>query len=338
MIQKAALWTLLLTALLWQGCSQPRSWGDWDEITIFVDSLDQPLVEPLLREVFTAHSITPQLEPWFKLRFADGAELNDLANRRLLLFAGSRIDAETPVNSFVRSLFETDVLARVREGEPLLFARRNALARPQQTVVLPAVDPAGLRALLTERDSSLVSLFLHFALRQEKERIFSRYEQIELSDSLWRMLAVDLRIPHDYQVVNALPEEGMLRFRRYYPDRWIAVQVVPGVAPDPCDHDYLLNLRDSLGVHFHDPVYVERDPDFVRISPVTVGEHAGVCLEGLWGTFEIIGGGPYITYLFPEPERNRTVLIDGAVFAPGKDKNPFMLQLWSVLESFGERK
>ena len=338
MIQRSTLLLILLLPLFWQGCSKPRSWGDWDEITVFVDSLDRQQLEPQLQEIFTAHSISPQLEPWFRLRFCNREELNTLGNRRLLLFIGSRIDADWAVSKYVRSLFPGEVLTRIREGERLLFSRENALAQPQQAVILPATSPGDMLELLAERDSALVQIFLDFARAQVKERLYSRYEQVELADSLRRMLDVNLRIPHDYQVVNALPEENMLRFRRFYPDRWIAVQVLPGLPDDLYDTRYLLDLRDSLGIHFYDKVYVERDPDFVRVTPITVNNHSGACLEGLWGTFELIGGGPYILYVIPDPEHNRTMLLDGAVFAPGKDKNPFLLQLWSILETYEEEK
>ncbi|MBL7032901.1 MAG: DUF4837 family protein [Candidatus Delongbacteria bacterium] len=329
-------WLLLLLSLLllWSGCGQPRSWGDWDEITVFVDSLDRKLVEPQLRAVFEAHSISPQLEPWFRLNFVDSDQMNALTNRRLLLFIGSRIDAVGPVNSYVRSLFPVEVLERIRAGEPLLFAREHALARPQQVVILPAVDPAGVKALLAARDSSLVQLFLDFTRERVQEQLYDRFEQKELADSLRNMLQVNLRIPHDYQVVNALPEQNLLRFRRYYPDRWIAVQVLPGLPQDMYDPTYLLDLRDSLGVHFHDKVYVERDPDFFRVTPVVLDGTPAVCLEGLWGTFELIGGGPYILFLVPDHTNNRTILLDGAVLAPGKDKNQFLHHLWSILNTY----
>jgi len=337
-IQKSTLVLLLLLPLLWLGCGQPRSWGDWDEVTVFIDSLDRSQFEPQLREVFEVSSISPQLEPWFGLKFVDQNQLNSLANRRLLLFIASRIDGDSPVNNYVRSLFGSEELERIRSGEQLIFARENALARPQQVVILPANDPNALTELLRERDTSLVQLFLDYTLSQAQEQIYSRYEQVDLADSLYHMLNVKLRIPHDYQVVNAMPEQNLLRFRRYHPDRWVAVQTLPGLPADPYDPAYLLDLRDSLGVHFYDRVYVERDPDFQRVTQIHVNGHDGVCLEGLWGTYEMIGGGPYILYLFPDHTNNRTIVVDGAVFAPGKDKNPFLLQLWSILETYGETK
>ena len=49
--------------------------------------------------------------------------------------------------------------------------------------------------------------------------------------------------------------------------------------------------------------------------------------RGIWEMKYDYMGGPFFAYLIKDPQRNRLILIDAFVYAPGKQKRDFMQQL-----------
>jgi len=336
-VKKISLFALLTgLVLIWTGCTKPTAFGDPEKVWIFVDEPVRGVLEPALRAALEKRSITPQEEPWLNLEFVAGDTFTTYLHRRNLLFVGAALDCTWAVSRYVRGLLGEATVARVKNGESLIFRKRDALARHQLAVVLAGPDPQSLATHILDRDSTLFRMYFEFVKEAVRREQFSRYERKDLSRRVLEKLQVKLRIPHDYQVVNERLEEGLIRFRRFYPDRWAAVWVREGLDSLWRDPGHLLDLRDSLGTLFYNPTYVERDPDFFRCREVMVNGHRGMRLEGLWGTFEYVGGGPYIMTVFPDTLHGRTVVVDGAVLAPGKAKIPFLWQLLAINETYGE--
>lgn len=330
-------WLLLPVFVLLSGCTQTRSWGEFTDIWVVLDAADQELLQPVLEHTLERSTISPQMEPWFRVHFLTDLDINQYARMKNLLFVGARVgDDESLISDYVSGLLSDSMRRSVLNGESFFFARENALARPQQVAVLAGTSPEQLVEKIRVEGDQLFGLFQSYTARTMKSEMYERYEQKDLNRALYQSLQVHLRIPHDYQVVNERPEDHMIRYRRYYPDRWITVWWEDGIPRDFPQTDYLLDLRDSLGMKFYDPVYVERDDDFVNLETVSAGGHDGWRLEGLWGTHAMIGGGAYIMYAFPDREHNRINFVDGAVFAPDKDKAPFLWQLLTICETYGE--
>jgi hypothetical protein len=47
-----------------------------------------------------------------------------------------------------------------------------------------------------------------------------------------------------------------------------------------------------------------------------------------------MGGGPFFTIAFKDESRRRVYFLDGSVFAPGREKFPFLQQLEVMARTF----
>jgi hypothetical protein len=97
----------------------------------------------------------------------------------------------------------------------------------------------------------------------------------------------------------------------------------------------VLALRDSVGDVAYDP---RQNIDRSRVETRVLNVESGPILEvhGIWNSEDTSwpAAGPFITRVVPCPEQNRTYVLDAWLFAPGKSKYEYMLQLNAILDSF----
>ncbi len=73
----------------------------------------------------------------------------------------------------------------------------------------------------------------------------------------------------------------------------------------------------------------------LRFDSVSVGDLAALELRGVWqDRAEFPAAGPFVARAIVCPSQARTYYMDAWVFAPGKDKYPYLRQLEILLDSF----
>jgi len=57
-------------------------------------------------------------------------------------------------------------------------------------------------------------------------------------------------------------------------------------------------------------------------------------MSGLWETVGPQGGGPFVCYIVYNPSDCRVYLLDGEVYNPGGEKEPYIKQLEVIIQTF----
>lgn len=329
-----ALLALLLGAL---ACSRPRSWGEPFQVTVLADSLDWAAVGPLVEEIFAEEWVAPQPERKLSWVLGDPARLEEFLNRRNLLLVSAG-PAEGPVGRFLERLLDATSRDRVQREEAFLFTRDDAFARGQRLGILAAPTVLAFRTQLRAQLEDVRGLFIRHDRERQAENLFGSWQQTALADSLASALGFRLKIPADWFLVQGSEDPAFVRLRRMSPDRWIAVHWVEGDDSLRASEAGLREVRRRLGRVYWDKDYSE--PEFGRFSQVELNGRPASLLEGLWGTDEHLGGGPFLFWgLFvpgagPDPAAGRTYYIDAVVLNPGGDKSPFLHQLGTIASTF----
>jgi len=160
-----------------------------------------------------------------------------------------------------------------------------------------------------------------------------------LAERLMREEGFSLTLPEVYREV---PAEAVRIFKNDLPDpaelaRYVLIQPVAGTPPERAA-EALVAWRDSIARHY--PRRMVSVPDELHAQTL---ESDVFEVQGRWetppsdstatGAF-YPGGGAFITRLVPCPERNRHYLIDSWLYAPGKDKLEYIMQLRAILGTF----
>jgi len=313
-------------------CDRPQAWGDtnslivgmaeplWAELQEEFEEALEPRAFTVRRErIFNLTQISPEDARWRRLR-----------EFRQVLLVGSETDP-----------WVATALERARElpaERPTLVQVNNVWARGQLvTIFLVAEDAAeeGVRALLPQARELLLEQFHLWA----QQRMFASGADTVGRDTLARTAGFSLLLP---QVYVAGRTGDVVVFRNDFPDpsqliRSILVTWRPlgEVAPTTGG---ALDWRDAVGSEFYDPPPItDRE---VESRDVEVGGASGIEVQGVWSSPPDAwpAGGPYITRVLECPQQGRVYLVDSWVYAPGRDKYEYLIQLQTILDSFDCRQ
>ncbi len=208
-----------------------------------------------------------------------------------------------------------------------------------QHVTAIALDPerpaSDALSLLGEVRRGVDERFRAFVL----EKMYVSGVNERLADRLMDEAGFALTLPRVYQEVAA---PGVHVFKNDLPDptelaRYVLVQKVPGAGP-AATAEALLNWRDSVDVNYPRRMVSVRDD--VHQAAL---EHGIFEVQGRWETPPpdpdaeepyYPGGGGFITRLVPCPDEDGSYLIDSWLYAPGKDKLEYLMQLRTILSTF----
>jgi hypothetical protein len=217
---------------------------------------------------------------------------------------------------------------------PGIVETQDVWARNQgvTAVVLPDSDGAqALRDVLPQLRELLDQRYRSYA----RSRMFVSRADTALRDTLRVQHGFSVLVPNVYrrtdleqtQVFRNHAEMGGVLMRNF------AVTWRAGSVAEPSTAS-VLAWRDSLSAVAYDN---EQRTDTSRIETrVLEGGAGGLEVQGTWSSPDPTwpAAGPFITRLVPCPGQDRTYLLDAWLFAPGKRKYEYMIQLQTLLDSF----
>ncbi len=328
----AVLILIAFLSLQLTGCiTQDASMGTEGSIVIAADEFDQPIIRPAVERTFGKTIYTPQPESYFSIDWMDADKLSNKTASPLILLASS-LEGDGPTTRLIRKMLAPDALKGVELGDYVVFRRRDPWAAPQLLLILAGENRFELGKNAEEWADSLFNWAHEFEIKRLQKKIFRRGEQKDLSAELIEKYGFNIRIQHDYITAQENDSLQFVRLIRHIPERWIMVHWGVREAGEKLNADFIFKRRKKLGAAFLDPVetYNERWTGRKRIFK---GNEA-VEVNGIWATVGPTGGGPFYSIGILDSANDKYYLIDGAVFAPGEKKSPYIWQLRAILETF----
>lgn len=322
----------LAGAIIINGCHfRTSSAGTEGAILVIADELDRPVIRSEIENRFGKVIHTPQPEQLFNISWTDGEALSDKSSSPLLLMA-TALDGNGPTADLLRRMLTPEVKSGIDSGEYFIFRRTDPWAVPQLLIILVGRTKRELAENAREWGDSLFAWACRFEQQRVTDQLFRKAEQKTLEAEIRSEFGFYISIQHDYIVSQKNNDLDYIRLIRHYPERWITV------AWGSLDHDtlfspgFIFEHRKALGGSFLDPVMVYDDRwDWQESS---IGSVQAIRIRGLWATLDPTGGGPFFSYGLWYPDEKKYYIIDGAVFAPGQSKMPFLWQLDAIARTF----
>lgn len=327
LLSKTFFPVLAIAILTTSGCKAPQAFGDRHSIIVRAENslwaqIDSSLMGALEQRVFTTRP-----ERAFKVTFvaADDTLWRDLRVWQQVVVLGSRGDEA--VDKVLQASDQPDT------EPPAVIQATGIWARTQLVtlLLLPEAQQAeAVEALLPEL----------YALLQAKydEWIVERMYTTGTNDSLRQVLAgygFTLELPQVYLYSQL---DSVFRFSNPYRQgdsdllRSVLLTWVGGTGT--YSEESLRDWREAIDEAYYEPGQDILDQGIV-FENIRVGDKSGLEFRGVWqdrGQFP--AAGPFIARAIECPEQNRTYYIDAWLFAPGKDKYPYLRQLEILLDSF----
>jgi len=314
------------------GCEKPRAQGDANVVMVaadedfwrsvedeFRDQLEPTILSVREERPFRVSSIDPTLDAsaWGRVQRLTQIVAIGTSDDRWVADALARVDGDPPPPPSVSRA--SDVWAR---GQVVWIVHLTPESGPEEVGRLSAT----IRDELDER-------FRAYALRR---MYISGRDSIQ-ADSLQRELGFSVQLPNVYR---SYPNPPVYRFRNDNPSpaeliRELAVTWVEPIPDEMPTRDELMEWRLQLAAeYYNDPQ--DFDTTVAAYRPVEVNGLQGVEFQSAWVSLpdEWPAGGPFITRALVCPEQNRLYKMDAWLYAPGRDKYEYMIQLQTILDSF----
>lgn len=309
----------------------PLSYGDpnsvivvmspqrWEEVSQDVyDAIEQTVMTVRDEKTFTATYQAPYGENW-----------NDLRRFRQMLLVGTASDP------WIQEALEDEEGASTEPGVQQVHDVWAAGENGQTLTVVILPETGGNEALaryLPEVHAMLDRQYRDYA----RQRMYFSGVDSALADTLRTEEGFSLLLPVVYRWMS---RDSTFIFRNDNPDPSELIRQV-GVtwkspAPASLDVEALLEWRAELAEQYTEPQDFVSEGMSVDTSPFL--GHEAIRIQSQWRNPPDRGwpaGGPLITLAVTCDSQDRTYLIDAWLYAPGREKYEYMIQLETILETF----
>ncbi|MGD8321869.1 MAG: DUF4837 family protein [Gemmatimonadota bacterium] len=328
-MRKLAIIALLAVAA--SSCENTTSGMAYGDANSIIAVMAPTLWEEVQGDVYDALEPTIKTvrsEKTFNVTFQDPSNdhWSDLRRFRQLLLVGTGNED-----------WMQQALAKAREdvNGPGLYHAYDVWAVNQQVtiiVVTPGSEEAELKSHLPEVNEILDRQYREWA----KNRMYMTGVDSALADTLMQQARFQILVPKVYRWTH---QDSVYSFRNDNPDpseliRQITVTWKTPV-PDGYQPEDILAWRKAISEGFNEPQDVDlSDAD---AGPMEFRGRQAYQIQAIWKNPPELNwpaAGPFITRAVVCPQQNRMYLLDGWLYAPGKDKYEYMIQLQTILDSF----
>lgn len=320
--------TVLLVAAA--ACDQmPRAYGDPNSIIAVMAPEVWQEVEEEVYDALEPTIRTVRDEKTFTVTFQDpeGQYWSNLRRFRQMLLVGT---GQEP--------WMQEALEHVRDSvaEEGIYTAYDVWSRGQQLTLVLAGE--GDQAAALRRNLGTIHRTLDDQYRQwAVNRMYQTGADSALLDTLATQARFQLVVPKVYRWIQ---RDSLYLFRNDNPDpseliRQIAVTWRSPIPPD-LQPEGILEWRAEVAASYTEQQEVVLD-ETTEAGPTEFRGRPAYQIQAMWQNppdLQWPAAGPFMTRAVVCPNQNRMYLLDAWLYAPGKEKYEYMIQLQTILDSF----
>lgn len=321
--------TGLLASVLTACGESPRAWGEVNSIIVGASDEQWAAIGTMVESALETRFLTVRPEKTFRVthQAPEGRNWGRLQRFRQLLLVGT---PESPWMAEALALTDREVF-----NPPEMLQVGDVWARGQNVTILllPSEGADGAEELMEPLHELLDDQYRQWVHSQQ----FQSGPDSVLADTLWNEVGFSMLLPEVYQRRTV---DSVYIFRNDNPNpteliRQIAVTWRTPI-PEDVGQEEALAWRTALTDQYY--IYPQIvDTDLAQTRRLQMGD---LILEEFRATWanppedQFPAGGPLIVWSVPCPAQDRHYLIDAWLYAPGRDKYRYVLQLENILNSF----
>ena len=345
----------IIYPLLFQSCTEDvggklgissSAFGKASEIAVIADQeLWEGAVGDTFRQYFgSAYLILPQPEPIYDIRHYtpnDLAEKSPRKELRTYVLLGNLGDSESPTTRLISKDIGTENVEKALRGEGYnTKVGRDKWARGQLLIYLFSNNNTGLAETIKKNFPAASKRINDADLKQLEANTYQSGEATALRGDIKEHFGIDIHLPGDYISALSMEEDvAWLRKETDVASSNIIITKLPYTDAEQLSKAGIKALRDTLGKKY---VSSELEGTYMKTNNVDLPMYTKVtsvdnkyALEarGIWEIVNDFMGGPFLSYLIHDAEKNELIFIDCFVHAPGKKKRIYMQSLEIIIDS-----
>ncbi|EGD33633.1 MULTISPECIES: DUF4837 family protein [unclassified Capnocytophaga] len=209
--------------------------------------------------------------------------------------------------------------------------------------------PQKVAFLIGETTDDLISEIKRFApeiiltfKQNEMKEVQNRFRQtLNNTKAIEQILNIHLTFPSVYNIVKQENNFFWLERKVKNGTANILIYEVPKgkiCANNKDCTEQIIHMRDSIGAQYvpgpEEGMYMITSTAFApTYSRIHINSYSTIESKGLWEVKGFILGGPFSNYIIEDPKRERCVVIEGFIAAPGTSKRDLLFELETIIKS-----
>jgi hypothetical protein len=352
--QKHIIFLVGIFALIFSGCSEetrqrleptPLAIGSINQLAVIADQdiWDGSTGDSVRYYFGSAYPILPQPESLFDLKHFTPAELEGEPTRQELkayLILCDLGDPTSATTKMVMTDLGSEKVRRSKEDPDFSSSvARDKWANDQLLVYIFSHDAEILGPEIVRRFPAAAKIVQDHYENQIDATAYLGGENHVIVNTVQSLFGYYLKIPSDYFIALEEPTTLWLRKETDEASSNLILHKLPYRSQDQFEKEKIISLRDSLGKKLISSTipgtYMQtNDVDLpVFVQNLQIDNAYAVEARGIWEMVGDFMGGPFISYVVLDEKNSELLFIDGFVFAPGKRKRNYMLQLEHIVST-----
>lgn len=339
---------ILFGGFLWSSCGGnlaeklkniPTAIGSTNQLTVIAD---QQLWESNVGDTFSylyegAYPMMPQPEPLFDVRYYTPAQVSTESVRRELrtyVYLADLSDTASLATKQVVADLGDEILVRAKTDPG--FSNKIGRDKWARGQIIFYVLGYGREQLIKNIDASFpgIAQRIHsFDESQIRAKTYLAGDNKIINSLIIEKFGITMDIPADYK--KAIEDSTTLWLRRDLSDLTssLLIHTVKYTNESQLSKEGIKALcnevtRKYITTNTPGSYMLINDEDLpMYVYKKEIDQSYTLEARGIWEMKYDYMGGPFFAYLIKDPQRNRLILVDAFVYAPGKQKRDFMQQL-----------
>ena len=319
---KKCIFAILICSLLW-GCKQqkkqylPDSVGSINSLTIVMDPrLWGGIVGDSLRSYFAS-------------------PVEEIAGAREPIFDIQQIPEEV-FEGMTRS--GRNILVVSTDHKNRFHIKDSLYAKPQKVAFLTGQTTDDLIYEIQQYAPTIILSFKENEMREVQNRF---KKALNRTKAIEEKLGISLILPSVYNIVKQENNFFWLERKVKNGTADILIYEIPKGEICASDKDCtaaIIQMRDSIGKRYipgpEEGMYMITSPAFApTYKRIQIDHYPTIESKGLWEVKDFLLGGPFSNYIIEDPKRDRCIVIEGFIAAPGTSKRDLLFELETIIKS-----
>jgi len=323
----------------------PNAFGTLNEIVVIADQdvWNGPIGDSLIDYYTTAFPVLPQPEPVFDIRHFTGEQLLADPFRKELrtyLFLGDLSNENSPITQMMlKDLGEENIEKAKNDLSFHSSVGKDKWAKGQLLIYEFAPNQEKLLENII-KDYPLIKRRVYEADRNKLDAtVYLNGTNENTNSKISANFEITLKLPKDYVIAIMKENVAWLRKETENISSNILISKIAYTESKQLTPEGLKEIRDQIGKEYVsssiENSYMKiNDLDLPLITTaITVDKKYTLEARGIWEMENDYMGGPFITYLVHDPNKNELIFLDGFLYAPGQDKRDHIMALEHIFKS-----
>ncbi len=332
-MKRLLLFLLTLALVFCMSCKKKKliAGGERDVIVVLAQNAEWERIEIPLRNALEREVFTPNREKIYELMHGQPEMLSSYIYAKNLILVGT-IGGSSEASNLIETLLTDEAMKKVSGREAYIFEKENPWAFAQYLMVIASPGEPNAAEIIEKNSDIIFQFFEQASYERAQWLIYSGGREKDIEDALLNKHGISIELPIGFYMKEEDSLETFVTFVRKFPFRLISIGWSDTLFKTLSLED-ACRKRDSLAARYLENDSVDRERTTGR--QVDFLEQKAYKIEGIWENNEKVMGGPFRTYFFNDTLQKRSYIIDMHVFAPGKKKWFFLMELEAVAASFG---